>query len=375
MFTNEPVENAISQCINESLSNFHDSISGSKLAQSKLEDNTSKGLIENCDENTFALSNLIKSQFVTNRRTRRPTFNGNSMQDSLKIISPTKRKKTVKFNNDFENHQDDSRKSSIILKPGKWRKSLNSWRQKSLGTTKNYKQSIATIVIEESENDETLSQSQVLQYRERESALKLTPSEIVLQHCEQSEPLDFEEFSNNNLRHCRKIGEGVYSEVFIKKCSRTGKHSVLKIIPIEGDVVINGEQQKKFHEILSEIVITKELGNLRYGNEYKSDGFVETLGVQCVQGKYPKELVKLWQKYYQSGKSENDNPGEMFNDDQQYIILELANAGQDLESFKFHNAEQSYSAFLQVNFAHIRSIKNDHKFFLFLIGCDKFSSC
>lgn len=55
------------------------------------------------------------------------------------------------------------------------------------------------------------------------------------------------------LEYCRKIGEGVYGEVFLYEQGNT--KSVIKIIPIEGSEYVNGEPQKKFHEILSEIVI------------------------------------------------------------------------------------------------------------------------
>jgi hypothetical protein len=51
---------------------------------------------------------------------------------------------------------------------------------------------------------------------------------------------------------CRKIGEGVYGEVFL---SEGQEKSVLKIIPFGGQVLVNGEPQKKFEEILSEVVI------------------------------------------------------------------------------------------------------------------------
>jgi len=57
------------------------------------------------------------------------------------------------------------------------------------------------------------------------------------------------------LEHCHKIGEGVYGEVFLYECE--DKKSVIKIIPIENKQLVNGEPQKKFNEILSEIVIAK----------------------------------------------------------------------------------------------------------------------
>ena len=56
------------------------------------------------------------------------------------------------------------------------------------------------------------------------------------------------------MRSCRKIGEGVYGEVFSLKTR--SKSSVIKIIPVEGEQKVNGERQKRFDEILSELVIS-----------------------------------------------------------------------------------------------------------------------
>lgn len=58
------------------------------------------------------------------------------------------------------------------------------------------------------------------------------------------------------LKNCHKIGEGVYGEVFLFR-NQEGSTSVMKIIPIEGVQMVNGEKQKKFEEILSEIVIAE----------------------------------------------------------------------------------------------------------------------
>jgi hypothetical protein len=58
------------------------------------------------------------------------------------------------------------------------------------------------------------------------------------------------------LKNCQKIGEGVYGEVFLfKNPDDPSNPSVIKIIPVEGDKIINGDRQKKYEEIVSEIII------------------------------------------------------------------------------------------------------------------------
>lgn len=73
----------------------------------------------------------------------------------------------------------------------------------------------------------------------------------------------------------------------------------------------------------------------------------QVLAVRCVYGSYPARLLDLWDLYDECKGSENDNPA-ILPADQQFIVLELANAGQDLESYQFNNAEQAYALFMQV---------------------------
>ena len=61
------------------------------------------------------------------------------------------------------------------------------------------------------------------------------------------------------LSRCRKIGEGAYGEVFVVDPDPQVEgdvHRVLKVMPIEGKDVVNGEPQKSFAESFSEIVIS-----------------------------------------------------------------------------------------------------------------------
>lgn len=57
-------------------------------------------------------------------------------------------------------------------------------------------------------------------------------------------------------KKCKKIGEGVYGEVFLY--SESGNPvSVIKIIPIEGVMEVNGEPQKTYREIFSEVCVAQ----------------------------------------------------------------------------------------------------------------------
>lgn len=62
-----------------------------------------------------------------------------------------------------------------------------------------------------------------------------------------------------DLASIHKIGEGTFAEAF-----RSG-HTVFKIVPIEGDIQVNGEQQKKATDILAEVAIALTLSELRAG--------------------------------------------------------------------------------------------------------------
>lgn len=171
-------------------------------------------------------------------------------------------------------------------------------------------------------------------------------------------------YNNRALKKCRKIGEGVFGEVFLNEINARSSY-VLKIIPIEGDEEINGAQQKRFHEILQEIIISQELSGLRYGKTNASAGFVEVLNVRFVEGRYPNHLLKLWHDFNDNDQSENDCP-DVFGADQLYVVFELANCGLDLEATKlFKSAEQSFSAFKQVNNTTIVNVFQCFVFFFY----------
>jgi len=94
----------------------------------------------------------------------------------------------------------------------------------------------------------------------------------------------------------KKVGEGVYGEVF--SYSSGNRCTIVKIIPIEGEMNINSEQQKKMFEVYSEIVIATELNKLwNKTNLNHTSSFCKLKRVSCVQGKYPSILMNYWQQY------------------------------------------------------------------------------
>ncbi|XP_078073712.1 uncharacterized protein haspin isoform X2 [Mustelus asterias] len=177
----------------------------------------------------------------------------------------------------------------------------------------------------------------------------LTYEEKVYNECHQNGPISFKEcISLAKLKKCEKIGEGVFGEVF-QTTNDDGKYVVFKIIPIEGEKPVNGEPQKKFEEILPEIIISKELSQLSEDSENCTSGFIFLHSVHCVKDSYPLALLKAWDKYHRTKTSENDRPDESHNE-QLYIIFEFEYGGCDLESMstKIPSLEVARSILQQV---------------------------
>lgn len=143
-----------------------------------------------------------------------------------------------------------------------------------------------------------------------------------------------------DLTRVKKIGEGTFGEAF-----KAG-NVVLKIVPMEGTVLVNGEPQKRAEEILAEVAITLTLSGLREDTASgpseaaaeNSDpnapgavsqaamrrsnvtaGFVETFGVGICRGRYAEALRKEWHAWDLANGSEND-PVDIFEGDQLFVV-------------------------------------------------------
>jgi serine/threonine-protein kinase haspin len=153
----------------------------------------------------------------------------------------------------------------------------------------------------------------------------------------------------------RKVGEGTFGEAF-----KLSNSLVLKVVPIDGDVLVNGEKQKTNEELYAEVVIHNCLRRLRNNaNNSKDDisssssgdnlcdSFIETHGIAVCQGEYAPCLVDAWEKWDECHTSENDHVG-MFKSDQLYIVFAYSDGGEDLESFQFRTFDEIRSMLMQV---------------------------
>ncbi|XP_030392313.1 serine/threonine-protein kinase haspin [Gopherus evgoodei] len=160
----------------------------------------------------------------------------------------------------------------------------------------------------------------------------LTDAEKVYGECQQVGPTSFDEcIPPDKMKNCLKIGEGVFGEVFQTNSERGAV--ALKIIPVEGTERVNGEAQKSFSEILPEMIISKELSLLSQEVENRTVGFIDLYSVHCVQGSYPKHLLKAWDKYHELNGSENDRP-DLFGEQQLFMVLEFEFGGSNLENMR-----------------------------------------
>ncbi|PIO59800.1 hypothetical protein TELCIR_18724 [Teladorsagia circumcincta] len=150
----------------------------------------------------------------------------------------------------------------------------------------------------------------------------------------------------------RKLGEGVYGEVFATKYK--GKPTALKVIPFHGDKAVykgkvNGEYLLDAASILPEILINRELSALFDPTaEFSTPNFIELLNTHVVKGLYPEEFMVAWNEFDEANGSENDPPTSYASKQQLFIVMGMAMGGVDLEHYQMKNEDQVMSVLLQI---------------------------
>ncbi|KAM2612794.1 hypothetical protein TB2_032723 [Malus domestica] len=175
---------------------------------------------------------------------------------------------------------------------------------------------------------------------------QLDPFGALLRLCGQSAPLKFGDVFSTycDLEKINKIGEGTFGEAFM-----AGSY-VCKIVPIDGNLLVNGEVQKTSKEMLEEVILSRTLNCLK-GHDSNAPNacttFIGTIDLRVCQGTYDAALIKAWEDWDEKCGSENDHP-KAFPDNQCYVVFVLDNGGEDLESFVLMNIDEARSLLVQV---------------------------
>lgn len=128
---------------------------------------------------------------------------------------------------------------------------------------------------------------------------------------------------------------------------------MVKIVPVDGEALVNGQPQMKLMDMLAEIIISSELSKLSSQQEPGADidapGFLTVLSCNLTEGRYPDHLLDKWDDFDRQKGSENERPDEqLFGNSQKFVVLQLRNGGQDLENAALFNAAQGFAIFQQV---------------------------
>ena len=141
----------------------------------------------------------------------------------------------------------------------------------------------------------------------------------------------------------KKIGEGTYGEAY------RGEGVVMKIVPMGGDTLVNGEVQMGPNEIRSETAVLKALNKLCVDEDGKNytNGFINLRNAAVCRGPYSPKLLEAWDKYAATGETENDRP-DYLPADQLYITFVCEDGGADLEHFELRSTSEAIALLFQI---------------------------
>ena len=177
-----------------------------------------------------------------------------------------------------------------------------------------------------------------------------SPLAALLRACDQNEQNvgSMSSLIKSYVKHgVKKIGEGTYGEAY-----RGEDGVVMKIVPMGGDALVNGEVQMGPGEIRSETSILKALTALRDHEADENaknftDGFIRLLDASVCRGPYSKRLLEAWDKYASTGASENEKPDGLPSN-QLYISFACDDGGTDLEHFELRSMTETVAMLFQI---------------------------
>ncbi|CAH8869169.1 unnamed protein product [Trichobilharzia szidati] len=170
------------------------------------------------------------------------------------------------------------------------------------------------------------------------------PLQNLLQLCRQLEVKSFSEYFGGTLStDLVKIGEGVYGEVF-----RYVRGNVVKVFPVNGEQIVNGEKQMEFSDVFSEVFVSQKMSELSYKYRLnRSVNFAQLKKATVVEGKLPVILSESWRIYESEKGSDNECP-DFLPSKQLWMVLEFEFAGDPLANIKFNTWREARSVIEQI---------------------------
>ncbi|UMM29340.1 hypothetical protein L5515_011747 [Caenorhabditis briggsae] len=156
-------------------------------------------------------------------------------------------------------------------------------------------------------------------------------------------------------RTIKKLGEGSYGEVFATNWD--GEKVAIKVVPFEADKnnrlytgEYHSEQMQPADEILPELIVMKELNQLRdMDGVHSTPNFIKLISAEIVVGEFPSGMLKAWERYAKTVKeSENTHPKIYSSEQQKSIVFVSGNGGIALEDFVLKSEEEIFSILHQI---------------------------
>lgn len=166
--------------------------------------------------------------------------------------------------------------------------------------------------------------------------------------------ISFEEYLNKLVindgatSNFSKLGEGSFADVFlVGRLSRPESSKVIKVAHLSEEVDTN-----IYSLIYMELLIMKSLEASIKSTE-STFNFISMTGLQLVSGQCPKALAKACETFRDRNKKADikDKDLRQTPANQMNLCIEMPYGGVDLEHYKFKNAKQALSIYLQISLA------------------------
>jgi serine/threonine-protein kinase haspin len=167
-----------------------------------------------------------------------------------------------------------------------------------------------------------------------------------------NEVLDFKAWANRLSKRFKivKLAEGSFGEVF-KLAEKDIGHTTVPVLDAYGGCIMkvvplnakSGPGSKKYStvaEVVREVKLLKTMD--------KVPGFTRFRKVHVVQGKYPGSFLEAFRDFREEGRDcENQDP-EHFPSKQLFAVIEMDDAGADLESLREPSVFQVHDIFWSI---------------------------